>query len=270
MGWGLVIFSAIQSQEKGNFLHFNVGGGLNNISYNLKDGTEKGQFGYTLNAAFSYFLTSQLGIQSGIGLQSFNSLSTINLKSASSEIDTDGHTYEFWTNYKNWQEIQQILSLDIPIMGQFKRFLDRKFGILVAMGGKISIPIYSNYKTSAGQIVTTGYYNQWNVELTEMPQHGFTTYTNSYSGNLTLKPSFMAVAELGGLYKISRKTELYIGGYFNYGFNNILNPDSKLILQPNAIYNGVFSSSQTIKVVPISIGIKIGLYWQFGKIFPFR
>jgi hypothetical protein len=270
LGWGLLICSAIQSQQTGNYLHFNVGGGLNNLSYNLKDGTEKGQFGYTLNAAYSYFFTSQWGVQSGIGLQSFNSLSTINLKSVSSEIDTDGQTYEFRTNYKNWQEKQQILSLDIPIMGQFKHFFDRKFGILAALGAKISIPIYTNYKTTDGQIVTTGYYNQWNVELADMPQHGFTTYTNSYSGNLTLKPSFMAVAELGGLYKLSRKTELYIGGYFNYGLNNILKPDSKLIFQPNAIYNGFFASSQTNNVLPISIGIKVGLYWQFGKKYHYR
>ena len=265
LGWALLICSAIQSQKTANYLHFNIGGGLNNLSYNLNNGTEKGQFGYTVNAAYSYFFSSQWGIQSGIGLQSFNSLSTINLKSVSSEIDTDGQAYELRTNYKDWQEKQQILSLDIPIMGQFRHSFNRTFGILAAVGAKISLPIYTNYITTAGQIVTTGYYNQWNVELADMPQHGFTTYTNSYSGNLTLKPSFMAIAEVGGLYNLSKKIDLYVGGYFNYGLNNILNPNSKLIFQPNTIYNGVFASNQTNKVILVSVGLKVGLYWQLDK-----
>jgi hypothetical protein len=75
---GLLIYVALQAQEKGNYLDLSVGGGLHNLSYNLQNGTEKGQVGYTLNAGYSYFFTPKWGLRTGVGFQSFNSLSTIN------------------------------------------------------------------------------------------------------------------------------------------------------------------------------------------------
>ena len=44
---------------------------------------------------------------------------------------------------------------------------------------------------------------------------------------------------------MSEKVDLYLGAYFNYGLNNIITPDTKLMFQPNGVYNGVFSSTQT-------------------------
>lgn len=264
IGLSILICGVMQSQEKGSYLHFNVGGGLNTLSYKLLDGTQKGQAGYTLNAAYSYFFTPQFGIQTGVGLQSFSSLSTQNYMSASPDVDTDGQTYEFRSYYKNWQEKQQALFIDIPLELQYKHSIGKKFGIIASAGAKISFPISASYNTSGGALTTTGYYSQWDVELNEMPQHGFSTFTD-LKGNLSLKPAYMGIADLGGLYKLSEMMDLYFGGYFNYGLNNVVTPGTNLMFQPNGVYNGVFASAQTNDVKPFSVGIKVGIYLKMCK-----
>jgi len=265
--FGLLLCGALQAQETGSYINFNVGGGLHNLSYNLQNGTQKGQFGYTLNAGYSYFFTPHWGLHTGLGFQSFNSLSTLNYLSSTPDIDYQGDSYQFKANYTNWQERQQVVFMDIPLTVQFKLPVTKKFGLLTSVGGQISIPVNTGFKTTGGEIVTTGYYEKWNVEMSGMPQHGFSTYNKEFNGKLSVKTSFMGIADLGGLYKLNEKLDLYVGGYINYGLNNILKPDSKLILQPNApdgIYNGVLASSLTTSVIPVSVGVKVGVYWHLG------
>ena len=262
---GLLIVGALPAQEKGSYIDFNVGGGLHNLSYSLLNGTEKTQAGYTLNAGYTYFFTSNWGIHTGLGIQTFNSMSTLNYLSNTQDIDADGQTYQFKANYTNYQEKQQAILIDIPLAIQYRFPLNEKIGLLASIGAMMALPVKSSFKTFGGGLVTTGYYSQWNVELSDMPQHGFSTMTNSFTGNTTLKTSYMGIADMGGLFKMSQRLDLYVGGYINYGLNNVLTPDSKLIYQPNGVYNGILASSQTNNVTPISFGVKIGVYFHLGK-----
>jgi OmpA-OmpF porin, OOP family len=264
IGLSILFSVVIQSQEKVSFLTFNGGGGLNALSYNLLDGTQKGRTGYTLNAAYSYFFTPQWGIQTGIGLQSFGSLSTQSYLYASPDVDSDSQTYEFRSNYNNWQEKQQALFIDIPLELQYKLPIGKKFGMMASAGAKISFPISARYTTSGGTLTTTGYYSQWDVELSNMPQHGFSTYTD-FKGNLSLKPAVMVIAELGGLYKLTPSADLYVGAYFNYGINNVITPDAKQLYQPEGLYSGLLASDQVNSVRPVSVGLKMGVYLKVGK-----
>ena len=75
----------------------------------------------------------------------------------------------------------------------------------------------------------------------------------------------MAIADLGGLYTLSFKIDLYVGAYVNYRLKNALKADSKEIIQLDGVYNGVLASTQTNKVTPVSFGLKVGLYLRLGK-----
>jgi outer membrane protein OmpA-like peptidoglycan-associated protein len=265
VGLALLAMVSLKAQQPGQYLHFNIGGGLNNLSYNLQNGTQKGQFGYSVNAAYSYFFSPQWGLQTGVGIQSFNGSSTLNLSTTSPAFDTDGDAFELGTAYQNWQEKQQTLFVDIPLVGQYRYSVGQKFSLLASVGAKISIPVSTAYKTTNGQIVTKGYYPQWNVELSEMPQYGFGTNTNKYKGNYTLKTAYIAIADVGGLIKLSEKKDLYLGGYFNYGLNNVLTPDNQSVSEQDGTYNGVFISDQVKKVLPVAFGVKVGLYLNLLK-----
>lgn len=261
----LFYLGILQAQEAEQYFHLNLGGGLNNLLFNLQNGTEKGKFGYSINAAYSYFFSSQWGLQTGVGIQYFNTLTTLNLLTSTPNIDTDGDAYEFRTNYKNWKEKQHAFYLEVPLVAQYRYNFGDKFGFIASLGAKVLIPIQTSYETAGGEITTTGYYSQWNVELSDMPQHGFSTITNNYKGNLSLKPAYMLIIDMGGLYKLSEKVDLYLGEYFNYGLNNVMTPNTKLIYQQDGTYNSVLTSNQTNNLKLFSAGIKIGLYFRLGK-----
>jgi len=261
----LFITTLSQAQEIVNYLHFNLGSGQHNLLYTLKDGTQQAQSGYTANLAFSHFFTPSIGFQTGIGVQTFRTISTLNLTESTPAIDSDGDSYIYKSNFKDWQESQQVLSVEIPLTAQFKHKLNDKIELLVTMGAKISIPVNATYKTTGGEIVTSGYYPQYNIELTDLPQHGFTTIDQSYTGKCSFNPAYMAITELGGAYKVSEKIDLYLGAYLNYGLNNMLKPDTKMLYQLDGTYNGELRTYQTTSVKLFSIGVKLGVYLKLGK-----
>jgi len=256
----------LQAQEYQHFLHLTVGGGLHNLSYNLQNGTQSGQSGNTINLGYSCFFTQHWGVQSGLGLQWFNARSTINYKTASSQNDIDGEKFELRTNYSNLQEKQQALFLDIPLTLQYRLALSRKMTFQGSAGGKLSIPVSSSYKTTGGSITTTGYYAQYgDLEVSDSPENGLITTTDTYKGKLSLCPLYMAVADVGGLYSLSSKLDLYLGAYVNYGLNNALKADAKDVYQLDGVYNGVLASKQTATLTPISLGVKLGVYFRLSE-----
>ena len=270
IGVSLLVFSTLKAQYTKQYVHFDIGGGLNNLEYNLQNGTEKGQLGYSVNGAYSYFFKRHWGLKIGVGVQSYGAHSTLNFLSSTSDVDTDGDSYEFRTNYKSWEEKQHALFVEVPLEVQYRHFFSKKIGLLASAGAKVSIPVLATYETTGGTMVTSGYYSQWNVELNNMPQHGFTTLTNTYSGDLSLKAAYTGIADVGCLFTLSKKMNLYLGGYVNYGLNNILKPDTKQIYQSNGTYNGVLTSDQLTKITPVALGIKVGLCWQLKELIPIR
>ena len=107
---------------------------------------------------------------------------TINYQSVTPQVDMDGESFELRATYKNWQEKQQALFMDIPLTLQYRHTLSNKISLQGSGSGKISIPISSSYKTTDGSITTIGYYSRLNVELSDLPEYGFTTITDSYNG----------------------------------------------------------------------------------------
>ena len=134
--------------------------------------------------------------------------------------------------------------------------------MLASAGTKVSIPVSPSYKVQSGSLTTTGYYSEWNVELHDLPQHGFATINDRYTGDISLKTSVSAFAEIGVLKSLSERTSLYLGGYLDYGLNNLDKGGDAHVYASNGTYTHVLASSQTDKVKLISCGLKIGLRWN--------
>lgn len=265
IGLSLLFCTYLQAQDNDQYFYINAGGGFHNLSYKLQNGTEKGGFGTSVNAGYSYFLNEHWGLQTGIGLKSVRPEATLNFMTGNPSTDTDGEDYEFRTYYNNWKEKENLLFLDIPLGLNYRQELSEKFHLLATAGLKIFVPLKTTYKTTGGEIVTSGYYSQYNVELKDLPRHGFNTITGQLTGDVSIKPSYSGFAELGALYSLSPGFDLYVGGYVDYGLNNVAKNSDKFVYQQDGVYNGVLASNELDEARTVFLGLKVGLQWHFRK-----
>lgn len=249
-----------------SYLFVGLGGGVHDYSAKLLNGkAQTSPLGYTFNAAYSYFINSHLGFQTGVGAQYFNQSSTFNFMSGTTVTDALSRPYELRTYYKNWEEKNTGIFLDIPLMVQYKHQFVQNLGLIASAGAKVSVPVYSKFKTSAdGQIETTGYYSDWNAEFKNLPQYGFSTVNGGLDGKNKLKTGVSAIADLGLLFKVSDNADFYVGGYFGYGLTSMIDAGTKEIYQDGQ-YNGAFASNKVSSLKPISFGVKLGVYFEIGK-----
>jgi OmpA-OmpF porin, OOP family len=262
---GLITTVSLFAQDRNQYLSLTAGGGLHSLRYSLQDGSVKGGPGGVFNLGYSYFFNPGWGINTGFGIQSAQSVGTLNFIQENEAIDADGDNFILRSRYNSWKEKQNSLFIDIPLGLQYQHWCNENLGILASAGVKASIPFASKYKVKSGSIAITGYYPQWDVELADMPQHGFSTYSEKPDGNLNLKTSLSLYSELGVLYKLSQKYDLYAGGYFNYGINNIADAAGHSVYQPDGTYNGMISSYRAGSVKLLTVGIKAGIRLNFGR-----
>lgn len=265
MGFCLFNFVVAMAQTPTQYLHFNAGGGLHTLNYDMPNGIQKAKAGYTLNAAYAYFFTPNWGVQGGLGIQSFGAQSTLNYFTEAADVDAENDAYLFRTLYTNWQEKQHAFMLNVPVAVQYRYALNSKISLAGSAGFQLGMPLSAKYKSVGGSITTTGYYSTWNVELADIPEQGLSTTTDSYKGKIGLKPSVVSTLDLGAIYKLNEKIDLYLGAYFNYGLGEIEKADTKLIYEKGAKYNGMFASNQVTGVRPVAFGLKLGVYLPMGK-----
>lgn len=257
--------AAAQAQRSEQQLSLSAGGGLHQLTYDLNDGTRKGGTGFSFGAGYTFFFSPCWGISTGIGVQTFRSTATLDLLTKTPDTDSEGDSYELRTRYTSWEEEQSATLIDIPLAATYRYALSPKLSLTASAGAKISIPIKSTYKTTSGTIVTTGYYKQWDVELSDVPEQGLRTYEERTSGDITLRPAVALLAEAGASYQLSNAVSLYTGIYTSYGLNDMLKPDTKAIYQKDGHYNGLFASDAVSKVRPIAAGLKLSVIWNITR-----
>jgi outer membrane protein OmpA-like peptidoglycan-associated protein len=214
--------------------------------------------------------------------------------------------YQLRLRTKKWEEEQKAYFIEIPLMAMFQdKFGEtQRHGIYAGLGVKFQIPIVSTYRVLNGKNeedlrlnISGRYYNDptldWgapdpnNAEILQTPHsaHGFGTIHDpgsalNWKGDVSLKMSIAAVAEFGFLFGLTKRVDLTVGGYFEYGFNNIKKGTNKEFLQapdqylPNAnnnlgagiTYNGMINTDVTKKVNLMAYGAKIGLRIKLGKL----
>lgn len=257
IAFGLILAVASSAQDRIQYFYINTGCGSHNLKYSLPGGSSKGGVGGTLNLGYSYFFNPNWGVSAGLGLQTSQAKGTLNFMNKMAAVDGEGDSFELRTYFNNWEEKQTSIFFEVPVGVQHQRWFNGKNGILGFAGAIISIPVSSSYKVTSGTITTSGYYKQWNVELTDMPQHGFSTESERPSGNITLNTSFSLFAEMGWLHKMSDNLDLYMGGYINYGLNSIVSEGNISSYLEGESYNSMITASDKVNLT--SVGIKIGI-----------
>jgi OmpA-OmpF porin, OOP family len=254
----LACLSTIHAQDKGVYLALSSGFGAHTLKYDLTNGCNNAGSGYLFESTIGYLVTPKWGVETGFGLMTARSTSSLDLMTTSAEMDADNDSYELRTYYKNWTEQQAMTFIGIPLNLVLRTPSAGRFRLNVTVGASLLIPIESTYSVSSGEIVTSGYYSQWDVEIFNAPRHGWLTVTDRFKGNNSLNPCLMLSESLSGAYRFTNEVEGFLGVYLQYGINNVVNPSTNEVYS-NGQYHSMLESQQVKWAVPFLVGVKMGV-----------
>lgn len=274
---GLMACSVGYSQSKHEISAWGIGG-FSSLNYDSSLGERDNRTGMGVGIGYSYAITKNISINTGLEYASYKAnYFQHELKDATYMTNDGTDDFEFRYTVRNYKERQIHKTLNIPIMVQYQTEGDYAF--FGSLGGKIGIPIKSEYSVTRLFMKTTGYYEQYGGLILDEPEFmgfGLYGYPEGREGNkdLDMKLAFMLSAEAGLKCKLYKSMSLYTGLYVDYGINDVRDNKNKEFQEynttnpENIIHNSVLASgytsdgewkNMTDKVIPISFGIKVRL-----------
>ncbi|MDP5077223.1 MAG: hypothetical protein NWQ19_03965 [Nonlabens sp.] len=230
-----------------------------------------------INLGIAAGLNDNWSIHSGLGISYIQTGNTVgSYRDVENTTDQEGESFEFRYNLTNYEEKQQSVLLSIPVSVQYEtsgnqtRFYSK-------LGASANFFVGSKSTGSANSLVTSGYFERFNGELTAPRFAGFGTFENIEftDKDLEIKPSYNAFVELGVKEQITTGHWLYIGAFVEYGLNDLSDNQGSSLIQYNQnqpidfINNSVLNASnQTTgepflgKINLMMIGLRIN--YDFG------
>lgn len=249
---------ASRAQDKKLQLEFGGGYGLSGLSGKIENGSITPGMGYQLSLNGKYFFTSNIGVGIGAGYSAYSSKAELTTYSANiTSVDDENENFEYRIAASGIKEEQKLSALEIPVFLAYRKNLSEKLGLFGNVGLKFSLPLSATYQCSEGTIETRGYYSTYNVELYNMPNHGFEKVENiNYSGDLTTQMAYSLFANAGITVPVG-KMAINIGVYGSYGLNSILKTEANQLM----VYPMKYQSATSLanKVSLVSGGIRIGI-----------
>ncbi len=297
----------IHPLRKGSYFQFGIGAGISDLLYTVEAGTQTVLPSLTANIGYTYFFLPWMGIGTGAHVSHYGAIAKLDgeygkeIDTWNGVSDTDGDTYNHRTRMQNWKERQLIYMVEIPLALHFQQNWGYRTGLYAQVGAKFGLPVYSDYKVLSGSMRHVGEYPQydWKIFGENETAHGFGFEDNagqngSVKGLPTAKNNqfrynIAAFFEIGALFQVSNRVDLFLGVYFNYGFTNI-DPYSGTIKPNNQEkqdigfknadhqfmndYQGVLATKQAQGsginggINPLSAGIKFGVNVFAGRTEP--
>ena len=265
-------FAAIIGQADAQELGIGLNGGLQGMRYPLQNGESKPLPGATLGMTFVFKLNDQWGLLTGIagGLYRTQANLQDSLAFSYGQVDDAGSAFRYNLKFKGYKETQQFFAASIPLLLQYHT---ANAGIQWWFngGGKIFFPFNTSVQVSAEQLSLSGYYPDFNLEVSNLPQHGFGT-VNGWKSSATaqLKPAGALSAATGVSFGIAPGTRLYAGIYIDYGLTDLRAKSDSMPLvtySPAGINkiqaNGVLNMQNSGQAKLFSFGLQLRL--SFGS-----
>lgn len=236
--FAMMLVSVALAQNIRNNITLELTGGLSSFTYKTNIGDRGGMAG--TSAAIKYQYNIDWNWSFGFGgeikmYQSsmrFDTFSDSYITQANSLISGKADEMTFSYTYKDMEERQRALYINIPLYAQYK--FDN--GIYLRAGAKLGIPVKSRSEIYYEELITKGYFALENVTYTNLPQHGFGTYYNTeVETDYKMQLNASLCAELGWTWDWNEQYLLYLGLHGEYGFGNLY---KRSYLAPQLQYNG--------------------------------
>lgn len=243
--------------------------GLQGLNYKVTNGDNELKIGGKIGIGYSYFINKNWALLAGFEVGSFgNDSKLLDNTFTSNQIDSEGDAFEYRVKTVGYKEKSNFYAANIPLMLQYRTAGATQF--YINGGGRVFFPFHQKTKVSIEEVKLSGYYSDMNVELIDMPSHGFSTLTNWKSSNETkLKTSFALSTEIGLSFLLSEKIRLYTGLYLDYGLNNMVKTNEQVTDLPLLNYdensnnkaNGLIGTTNAVdqtKLLAYGIQFRLG------------
>ncbi|MDR0738173.1 MAG: hypothetical protein LBF39_03755 [Prevotellaceae bacterium] len=259
-----------------------AGGGLSTLRYESAIGSSSGMAGGLLGADYRFFPLKNFGLGVGMEVSFYNAKGLIGDYSFAEQAkDYEGNSFEFRTTLRDYVERESVVMFNIPVMLRY-RGDPEKNAFYFAVGGKLSIPVSGKYRIVGGTSSNSGYYAEEHYEYTGQKFVGFGSFPEFGDQEIRLKTTLIIAAEAGVNWRLQYLL-LYTGIYVDYGFKkNMIERSNELISTYNhdnqverrtgsmltsqyRLPNGNRESIVTENVLPVAIGLKVGVTLGHGR-----
>ncbi|WP_424492929.1 outer membrane beta-barrel protein [Salinimicrobium sp. GXAS 041] len=224
----IVVISAGKSYgQSRNELSFHLKGPFSSLSYEHEQDEQNMGNGLGAGVNYSRYLNENWSLSTGAEVQSFQGSANYNsINDAYQATDIEGEEFEFRYSLQNFSEEQAAYYLNIPLKIQYETTGQIRF--FAAGGAKVGFNLKSEYESEASSIVTSGYYQQYDAELSAPEFMGFGEFEgiDNSKKSLDLKTSYMINLETGVKFLLQDDRAFYMGLFVDYGFNDLMEKNS--------------------------------------------
>jgi len=236
------------------------------------------KFSYTsmfrVGYAYLWHRKVNIGIGIGAGLAytrpqvKYNDTKTKLVNDIGYEVANDEATYFLTYSANDFKVRQKVWAVEVPLTMQLeKKFGNQKNGIYFNVGVKGYFPFAANLVFPGGQFDLKSIYDKnLNVEMDDLDVHLDPVKLDRFAVKTKMRCSIDVIGELGGVFGISRNTDIYLGVYASYGFLNVY-PKEKIELNDLNLVDPRISQitndyiNKKDKWNMLQIGLKVGFHF---------
>lgn len=248
--------------------------GYQSLMFHHAGTRSKGDLGFGGGFSYGYNFTRNWGLSLGVDYNHYCSSFKTNIVDESQLMDYNGTVYGL-RQVVDAKEKQIAGYLSVPVMATFSTPIARRWDLNAGLGVAMMFPVHSSNKMLSGTVTRTAY---WNDVVFSAPDQGrneteqnlfkhegigtSSSYINKRSDRIFRLGAELR-ADVGVAFRISEHCLLDMGVYLNYGFTNIKRLNDNVAFGTG--YSGVVTSQNIGNVHPLSVGIKAGFTFDFGK-----
>src|ERR1700733_11842177 len=199
-----VCLTAIITQSGAQELGIELNGGLQGMRYQLQNGQNKQLPGGSLGLSHIFRLSSRWGLRTGVVGGIYRTQATLQdgVVFTSDQVDDAGSAFQYNVKTEGYKEAQRFFVTSIPLLLQYHTAGSTQW--YLEAGGKVLVPFNTSIQVSAQQLSLSGYYPDFNLDVSNLPQHGFGAL-NNWKGSTTsdLKPAAALSAATGLSFTLS-------------------------------------------------------------------
>jgi OOP family OmpA-OmpF porin len=249
-----VCLIAISIGSHAQELGIELNGGLQGTQYQLQNGRTMPLPGGSLGLSYSFRLGRNWNLLTGVTGGVYRTQATLKDGDVFTydQVDDAGSAFQYNVKTTGYKETQQFIAASIPLLLQYHTAGPRTQWYFSA-GGQALFPLNDGIRQSAQQLSLSGYYPDYNLEVSNLPQHGFGTINRwTASQTVALTPAAALSVATGLSFRLSRGSRIYTGVYLDYGLSGLKgrNDSMPLVTYSSADVSNVQANS--VLKMPIS------------------